>query len=35
MEQENILRQEAIRMHLHGESAHAISAMLNRSRQWI
>jgi transposase len=35
MEQENILRQEAIRMHLQGESAHAISTRINRSRQWV
>jgi hypothetical protein len=35
MEQEKILRQEAIRMHLQGDSAQAISAKINRSRQWV
>jgi hypothetical protein len=35
MEQEKSLRQEAIRMHLQGESVQAISAKINRSRQWV
>jgi transposase InsO family protein len=35
MEQEKILRQEAIRMYLQGESAQAISVRINRSRQWV
>jgi hypothetical protein len=35
MEQEKILRQEAIRMQLQGESVQAISTKINRSRQWV
>jgi hypothetical protein len=35
MKQEEILRQEAIRLHLQGESVQAIVAKINRSRQWV
>jgi len=35
MEQEEIIRQEAIRLHLQGESVIAIAARIDRSRQWI
>jgi len=35
MKQEENIRQEAIRFHLHGESALAISVKVCRSRQWV
>jgi transposase len=35
MEQEEILRQEAIRMHLQGQSVKTICEQLDRSRQWF
>jgi hypothetical protein len=35
MEQEEILRQEAVRLRLSGESLESISKQLNRSRQWV
>jgi transposase InsO family protein len=35
MEQEEILRQEAIRLHLQGVSIHAIAGQLNKTRQWV
>jgi transposase len=35
MEQEEILRQEAIRLHLQGQSVKTICERLNRSRQWF
>jgi len=35
VEQEKILRQEAIRLHLQGESVQMISSKVNRSRQWV
>jgi transposase-like protein len=35
MEQEEKLRQEAIRLHLEGKSVHSISEALNRTRQWF
>lgn len=35
MKQEEILRQEAIRLHLQGESVQAIAAKINHSRQWV
>lgn len=35
MEQEEILRQEALRLHLQGVSIKLISEQLNRSRQWV
>ena len=35
MEQEEILRQEAVRLSLSGESVSSISEQLNRSRQWV
>jgi transposase len=35
MEQEEILRQEAIRMHLQSESVLAIAAKIDRTRQWV
>lgn len=35
MEQEEILRQEAIRLRLQGASINSISEQLNRSRQWV
>jgi transposase-like protein len=35
MEQEEILRQEAIRLHLQGKSVDSISEALNRTRQWF
>jgi transposase InsO family protein len=35
MEQEEILRQEAIRLHLQGVSIHAIASQLNKTRQWV
>ena len=35
MEQEEILRQEVVRLRLLGESVNSISEQLNRSRQWV
>lgn len=35
MEQEEILRQEAIRLHLQGVSVKLISEQVNRTRQWV
>jgi hypothetical protein len=35
MKQEEIIRQEAIRMHLQGESIIAIANKIDRSRQWV
>lgn len=35
MEQEEILRKEAIRLHLLGKSINEISDQLNRTRQWV
>lgn len=35
MKQEEILRQEAIRLHLQGMSAILIASQLNRTRQWV
>jgi hypothetical protein len=35
MKQEEILRQEAIRLHLQGESVWAIAAKIDRSRQRV
>lgn len=35
MEQEEILRQEAIRLHMQGQSVKVICEQLNRSRQWL
>jgi hypothetical protein len=35
MEQEEIIRQEAIRMHLQGQSVKMICTQLNRTRQWF
>jgi transposase InsO family protein len=35
MEQEEIIRQEAVRMHLQGESVLTISTVINRTRQWV
>lgn len=35
MEQEEILRQEAIRLHIQGQSVKMICEQLNRSRQWF
>ena len=35
MEQEEILRLEAVRLHLQGTSTTSISEQLNRSRQWV
>lgn len=35
MEQEEILRQEAIRLHLQGLSVKSISEQVNRTRQWV
>jgi hypothetical protein len=35
MKQEEILRQEAIRLHLQGDSVQAIASKIKRSRQWV
>ncbi|MDR0743703.1 MAG: helix-turn-helix domain-containing protein [Tannerella sp.] len=35
MEQEEILRQEAIRLRLQGASIASICEQINRSRQWV
>jgi len=35
MEQEEILRQKAVRLHLQGESAQSVAAKLNKTRQWV
>jgi transposase-like protein len=35
MNEEEILRKEAVRLHLQGVSVKDISAQLNRSRQWV
>lgn len=35
MEQEEILRQEAVRLHLQGTSTASICEQLNRTRQWV
>ena len=35
MEQEEIIRQEAIRLHLQGESVLSIAAKIERTRQWV
>ena len=35
MEQEEILRQEAIRLYLQGVAVKLISEQVNRSRQWV
>jgi transposase InsO family protein len=35
MKQEEILRQEAVRLHLQGESIQSIVGRINRSRQWV
>ena len=35
MEQEEILRQEAVRLHLQGMSPSSISSLLGRTRQWV
>jgi transposase InsO family protein len=35
MEQEEILRQEAVRLHLQGKSVLAIASMIDRTRQWV
>ena len=35
MEQEEILRQEAIRLHLQGVSVKMIGEQVNRTRQWV
>ena len=35
MEQEEIIRQEAVRLHLQGESVASIAAKIERTRQWV
>ncbi|MDR1183053.1 MAG: helix-turn-helix domain-containing protein, partial [Bacteroidales bacterium] len=35
MKQKEVLRQEAIRLYLQGESVQVIAAKLNHSRQWV
>ena len=35
MEQEEIIRQDALRLHLQGESALAIADKIERTRQWV
>jgi len=35
MEQEEIIRQEAVRLHLQGESVLAVASKIDRTRQWV